>query len=243
VNSDEQNLLVRTARQWGLQLGERQLAQFETYVAELQHWNTQLNLTAVAGTHEIVTRHLLDSLSIATLWAGQAQPARLIDIGAGAGFPGVPLKILLPGMALTLVESVAKKAAFLEHLLRALGLADTSVLTARAEQLGHDPAQRERYDVATARAVAELRVLAEYCLPFVRVGGALVAPKSAQVEDELAAAQPAIQLLGGRVATVQPVRIEGEPTRVLVAITKESATPQRYPRAVGIPAKRPLSGS
>src|SRR5258707_1038360 len=129
---------------------------------------------------------------------GGIAPRSLVDIGAGAGFPGLPLKILCPELQLTLVESIAKKATFLRHMIDALGLTNVEIVVARAEAAGRDPAQRERYDVAVARAVAELRVLAEYCLPFCRIGGRFFAPKGARIEGELQAALPAITQLGGR---------------------------------------------
>jgi 16S rRNA (guanine527-N7)-methyltransferase len=164
----------------------------------------------------------------------------LIDIGAGAGFPGLPLKILRPELRLTLVESIAKKAAFLRHIAETLGLADVEVVVARAEVVGRDPAHRERYAVAAARAVAELRVLAEYCLPLCRVGGRFLAPKGSSAGDEVQAALPAIERLGGRLAAVEPVDLPGLEPRTLVVVEKIGPTPPQYPRAPGVPAKRPL---
>jgi 16S rRNA (guanine527-N7)-methyltransferase len=234
------HLLEETASSWGLQLSAEQLAQFATYAAELQRWNEKLNLTSVTDAQTIVTRHFIDSLRCALSW--EDAPARLADIGTGAGFPGLPLKILRPDMQITLVESIEKKAAFLRHLSTTLGLDGVTVLTARAEAIGRDPQHRECYDVVTARAVAELRVLVEYCLPLCRVGGRFLAPKGAQLEAELAAAQGAIGVLGGQLVAVEEVAVIGEPQRSLVVIAKVSATPDRYPRAAGIPQKRPLAG-
>ena len=232
-------LLADGAKTWGIALDAGQLGQFERYAAELREWNAQLNLTAVDDLQGIVTRHFLDSLSIAQCW--QAVPARLIDIGSGAGFPGLPLAIAMPQISVTLVESIEKRAAFLRHVAATLSLANVAVLTARAEQLGHTGQHREQYDIATARAVADLRVLAEYCVPLVCVGGQVLAPKGADVEQEVLAAERAVQLLGGRIAGIERVVIPQEPARALVVIDKISPTPQRYPRATGIPSKRPLS--
>jgi 16S rRNA (guanine527-N7)-methyltransferase len=215
-----------------------QLEQFAIYLDELRAWNERINLTAITDPDEIVTRHFLDSLRCALSW-GEA-PTSLIDIGAGAGFPGLPLKILRPALQLTLVESIAKKAAFLRHIANVLELSDVTVLVERAEVVGQNPAQRERYDVVIARAVAELRVLAEYCLPLCCVGGRFLAPKGAQIEAELAAAGPAIARLGGRVAAVEPVQLPGVEPRSLIVIEKIANTPPQYPRAPGVPAKRPL---
>lgn len=232
------DLLAHTASAWRLPLTPQQLDQFGTYAAELRRWNERVNLTAITSEREIVTRHFLDSLRLALSW-GDA-PASLVDIGAGAGFPGLPLKILRPALRLTLVESVAKKAAFLEHMAATLGLADVLVLTARAETLGQDVRHREQYDVATARAVAELRILAEYLLPLCRVGGRALAPKGGEIDEELRLAAPAIARLGGRVAAVEPVALPAVEPRTLVVIDKIAPTPPAYPRAVGVPARRPL---
>ncbi len=231
-------ILAPTAAAWGLRLTPAQLGQFAIYLEELQDWNARLNLTAIADAEGIVTRHFLDSLRCALSWG--AAPASLIDIGTGAGFPGLPLKILRPALRLTLVESIGKKATFLQHVAAHLGLADVEVLVERAEATGRDSARREQYDVAVARAVAELRVLAEYCLPLCRPGGRFLAPKGAQIDAEVAAAQPAIAALGGRLMEVETVRLPGVEPRSLVVIDKVAPTPAQYPRAVGVPAKRPL---
>lgn len=230
--------LANICAAWGIPLAPHQLDQFARYAAELRRWNARVNLTAITGEREIATRHFLDSLRCALSWG--PPPASLVDIGAGAGFPGLPLKILRPELRLTLSESVAKKAAFLAHIAAELGLADVEVTTARAEALGRDPAHRERYDLAVARAVAELRVLAEYCLPLCRVGGRFLAPKGAQIGAELATARAAIERLGGRVVGVETVVLPGVEPRALVIVDKVAATPAQYPRAPGIPAKRPL---
>lgn len=233
------NLLQETVSSWGLALSDTQIAQFATYAAELRRWNERLNLTTVTDEQTIVTRHFIDSLRCALSWG--VAPTRLADIGSGAGFPGLPLKILRPELQLTLVESIEKKAAFLRHIATTLGLAEVTVLTTRAETLGREPQHRECYDVVTARAVAELRVLVEYCLPLCKVGGRFLAPKGAQIEAELSAAQQAISTLGGQLRAIEPVTLIGEPERSLVVISKIAATPERYPRLAGIPQKRPLA--
>jgi 16S rRNA (guanine527-N7)-methyltransferase len=231
-------LLAETAAGWGIELSARQLEQFVLYAAELRAWNERVNLTAITGEQEIATRHFLDSLRLALSW-GDA-PLSLVDIGAGAGFPGLPLAILNPALRLTLVESVAKKTAFLQHMVALLGLPHVQVLATRAEALGQDNSHREQYDVVTARAVAELRVLAEYLLPLCRVGGRVLAPKGGVIDEELRAAEPAITKLGGRLAPVETVLLPGVEPRTLVVIDKLAPTPPAYPRAVGVPARRPL---
>ncbi len=231
-------LLADTAASWGLPLSADQLRKFARYADELLAWNAHTNLTAITDREAIYVRHFLDSLVLARFW-GDA-PASLVDIGTGAGFPGVPLKILRPPLALTLVDSVGKKTAFLRHLVAVLGLDPVRVITGRAEELGRDPREREQYDVVTARAVADLRVLAEYGLPLLRVGGVLLAPKGAEAATEAAAARRACALLGGALEQVASVELPGIEPRALVVVRKVAPTDPRYPRPVGVPARRPL---
>jgi 16S rRNA (guanine527-N7)-methyltransferase len=230
--------LLKIATSWGLHLDQRQLEQFARYSAELRAWNTRVNLTSITDEREIVIRHFLDSLRCALSWG--AAPSSLIDVGSGAGFPGLPLKILRPELRVTLVESVGKKAAFLQHIVAALGLHDVTVMTARAEVAGRDPQHREQYDVVTARSVAELATLVEYCLPFCRIGGRVLAPKGRDSDSEVARAHVAIARLGGQLIGVEPVEIPGVEPRTLVVVAKIAPTPAAYPRSVGIPAKRPI---
>jgi 16S rRNA (guanine527-N7)-methyltransferase len=232
------DLLATTAAAWGLQLDQSQLDQFATYAAELRRWNERINLTAISDDCEIAVRHFLDSLRCALSWG--TAPTSLIDVGAGGGFPGLPLKILRPELRLTLVESVEKKAAFLRHTVAELSLGDVSIIVDRAEKVGRAHIHREQYDVAVARAVARLRVLAEYCLPFCRIGGCFLAPKGAQITGELADAQKAIEQLGGRFIALEDVDLPGVERRTLVVVEKIGPTPPQYPRGVGVPAKRPL---
>lgn len=231
-------LLAETAAAWGMSLSDSQHQQFATYAAELQQWNTRINLTSITSLDDIVVRHLLDSLVCALHWGNP--PTALLDVGSGAGFPGVPLKIWRPSLKLTLVESVGKKARFLQHMVDLLGLTDVTILHDRVEAVGQDRQQRERYDVVTARAVAELRVLVEYCLPLARVGGRVLAPKGSRIDEELVNAQRAIELLGGAVHAVLPVRLPRLAPRMLVVLHKRFTTPLHYPRAAGVPTRRPL---
>ncbi len=231
-------LFSDTAAAWGLPLSEAQLAQFARYADELRAYNAHTNLTAITAPADIYVRHFLDSLSLALHW-GEA-PDSLVDIGTGGGFPGLPLKILRPELELLLIDSVAKKTAFVSHVAELLGLQGVRVVTGRAEELGRDPRERERHAVVTARAVADLRVLAEYGLPLLRVGGRLLAPKGAGAREEAAAATGAIERLGGQLLAVEPVVLPGVEPRSVVVIAKVAATDPRYPRAVGVPARRPL---
>lgn len=225
---------------FGIHLNASQSAAFEIYERELIEWNERFNLTAIHDPFQIRIKHFLDSLSCSL--AMQSHPTKLvIDIGTGAGFPGIPLKILDPGMKLTLVESVGKKAAFCRHICQVLELENAEVVQERAEVAAFRLELREQCDWAVARAVAALPVLAEYLLPFVRLGGFALAMKGESGPAEAHSAQPGIQLLGGEVDQLLPVTLPGiEEERFLVMIKKVAATPDRYPRRAGIPAKRPL---
>jgi 16S rRNA (guanine527-N7)-methyltransferase len=232
--------LATQAAGFGLHLAAAQLEQFTAYQALLLEWNERINLTAIGEPALIQQRHFLDSLTCATV-TGDLNGRLLIDVGAGAGFPGVPLKILYPLLRLTLVESVQKKARFLETVAAELGLADLNIITERAEVLGQQAAHRSQYDWAVARGVAEMRVLTEYLLPFCRVGGHVLAQKGRNAASETAAARGAIAELGGAAPQLRPVQLPHHTeTHYLVVIEKVRETPSRYPRRVGIPAKRPL---
>ncbi len=232
--------LAHWAAAFGIPLSPTQLAQFAAYEALLLEWNDRISLTAIRSPRAIRIRHFLDALTCATA-TGPLDGRALIDVGSGAGFPGLPLKILYPGLRLTLVDSVAKKARFLELAAGELGLAGVTVVADRVETLGHDPALREQYDWAVGRAVAEMRVLAEYLLPFCRVGGRLLAQKGESAAAEVAAAAHALAELGGGAVTLTTVQLpETEEAHTLVVVKKIRPTPGRYPRRPGIPAKRPL---
>ncbi len=236
-------VLVAGARELGIDLDDVQIDRFRRYYAEILAWNRRANLTRVTGPDEVQTRHFIDSLStVAGLPAGSlGARTRLIDVGSGAGLPGVPLKIAFPGTAVVLLEANGKKAAFLEELVRTLGLYDVTVVRSRAEEAGHREDLREAFDVVVSRAVASLDVLAELTLPFCRVGGVAVAQKGADVSDELARAGSAISLLGGGDSRTHILTPPGsDAARSLVVTGKVGATPDRFPRRPGIPAKRPL---
>ncbi len=232
------DILASTTADWGIPLSEAQLAQFALYADTLLQWNKHVNLTAITDYKGIMVRHFLDALRCARSW-GNA-PYSLIDIGSGAGLPGLPLKLLWPSLELTLVESVRKKATFLQHMVDRLGLSAVTILTQRAEVVGRDPYHRERYDVATARAVATLNVLAEYCLPLLRLGGRFLAPKGADIAVEIDRARSAWTTLGGQLLAVEPVHLPDLEPRTLVIVEKIAPTPLRYPRGIGMPARRPL---
>jgi 16S rRNA (guanine527-N7)-methyltransferase len=235
--------LVAGTRELGVTLADSHLAAFETCYRELVDWNRRFNLTAITEWEGVLVRHFLDSLSCLKALPRKelTSGARVIDVGTGAGFPGLALKIVCPGMRLTLLEATRKKVTFLEHIVRELELEDVEVVHGRAETLGRESSRRERYDWALARAVAEMPTLAEYLLPLVRVGGAALAQKGEGAAAEVQGAEAAIKTLGGRVRQLVPVELRGlAETRYLVVVDKLAATPDKYPRRPGVPRKSPI---
>ena len=235
-----QELSRHAQRQLGLRLTRSQLSALSLYERELVDWNTRFNLTAIRDPQEIHIKHFLDSLTC--LMALRESPVdRLIDVGTGAGFPGIPIKIIYPKMQLTLVESVGKKAEFCRHVVNILDLPGVEVVQERVEVLGQSQSYRERYDWAVARAVAILPVLSEYLLPLVHVGGSMLAMKGESGPAEAHSAERALRVLGGHLRQLMPVTLPGVvEERYLVVIDKVATTPNGYPRKVGAPAKRPL---
>ncbi|MBN2044983.1 MAG: 16S rRNA (guanine(527)-N(7))-methyltransferase RsmG [Anaerolineales bacterium] len=224
----------------GDSLNIAQLASAHRYADLLAEWNQKINLTSINDPDEVRIKHFLDSLSCHLVLSNRPK-TRVIDIGTGGGFPGLPLKLLYPEMNLILADSVAKKTAFLSLVVQELDLDQVAVLTERAETLGQMPEHREQYDLALARAVANLPVLVEYLLPLVKVGGIMLAQKGETAIQELAQAKEAIALLGGK--SLPPVEVQlpkARDKRYLLVIEKSALTPSTYPRRVGIPAKRPL---
>ena len=244
-------LLAKGAAALGVQLDRAQLDLFRRYYQEMVEWNRRANLTAVTAWEQVQTRHFLDSLAVsAVLPAGLLSSGSVVDVGSGAGLPGVPLRIAYPGIRLTLIEATAKKAAFLTHVAQALDLAGVEIRTGRAEALAHDPRLRETYGAVLSRAVAKLPVLAELTLAFCRLGGIVVAQKRPGVEGELQQARRAVETMGGVLKEVREVEVapdgtvgagvQGRLATALVVLEKKSPTPDKYPRRPGIPAKRPL---
>jgi len=233
--------LVREARElFNVHITGRQVMSLITYGKELLEWNQKFNLTAIRDAESIRTKHFLDSFSCVLAWKANP-PNSLIDIGTGAGFPGLPLKILYPNLKLTLVESVGKKAMFCQHIVSVLGLEHVEVIKSRAEDLGQDTNHREKYDWAVARAVANLNVLSEYLLPLVKLGGTMLAQKGESGPAEAQSAEGTMKLLGGNLRELMKVNLPGvAEDRYLVLVDKVAATPSKYPRKAGIPAKQPL---
>ncbi len=234
--------LVKGCQQLKLPLTAAQLRQFDVYCQELIAQADRAGLTAITDAEGIQRRHFLEALALlASLQRRGALGERVIDIGTGAGFPGLPIKIVRPGLQLTLLESKAKKVEFLQHLVERLGLEGVLVAAARAEELAHDPAHRERYDLALARALAPLPVLAELALPFLRLGGWLASPKGSGAAREVEAAARALETCGGRLEGLERLEVpQAKVAPSLVLVRKVAPTPPRFPRRPGIPAKRPL---
>lgn len=225
---------------FNVHLTGRTVVALSTYEKELMSWNQKFNLTAIRDAEGVRVKHFLDSFSCVLAWKANP-PSRLIDVGTGAGFPGIPLKILYPSMQVTLVESVGKKAMFCQHIIEVLRLEGVDVLNARAENVGRDPAHREKYDWAVARAVAKLNVLGEYLLPLVKVGGTILAQKGESGPAEAQSAEKALKLLGGKLQQVIPLNLPGVvEDRYLVLVDKIHVTPPKYPRKAGTPYKEPL---
>jgi 16S rRNA (guanine527-N7)-methyltransferase len=238
--------LVTGAAAFGIQLGRTQIDRFRRYYLELVDWNSRVNLTSITEWEQVQTRLFLDSLAASTVLPPDlsASGGRILDVGSGAGFPGLPLKIAFPALSVTLIDATAKKTAFLVHVARVLELKDVEVYTGRAEALAHEPLLRESYDVVLARGLARLPVLAELCLPFCRVGGRVVAHKKPAIDQEISDAQVAFEAMGAELIEMRDVTLEGsEYVGALVVLEKTGPTPDRYPRRPGIPAKRPLGVS
>ena len=219
---------------------------FARYLELLQEWNERMNLTAITSEDDVITRHFLDSLAPLFAIKDRRTPlydkgASLIDIGTGAGFPGIPLAIVLPELKITLADSLHKRIGFLETVKSELQLDAVTIVEGRAEELARSDSLRECFDIAVARAVAELSTLSEYALPFVRVGGTFMAYKGSKAPEEAANAESALALLGGSASELIPYTLSDcDDALYLVCVKKKAATPEKYPRRTGIPSKRPL---
>jgi 16S rRNA (guanine527-N7)-methyltransferase len=225
----------------GIQLGEKELALFQTYYEELIDWNKRVNLTSITDYDAVQVNHFLDALTIALAWKPGSLPVKVIEVGAGAGIPGIPLKIVFPQIQLVLLEATAKKTTFLRHIVEKLGLTDVEVVVGRAEEVAHNPQYRAQSHVVLARGLAKLAALGELTLSFCATGGLVIAHKKGDIREEVKRAENAIKTLGGRLKEITPVMLPEFPdNRCLVVIEKISATPEKYPRRPGVPAKKPL---
>ena len=233
-------VLAEAAMMAGYPLSAGQLDQFSRYYELLIAWNEKMNLTAITEPREVALKHMIDSLSAYDPDVFSGSPTA-IDVGSGAGFPGLPLKILLPDLPLTLMDSLNKRLVFLKEVIDQLGLRGVNIVHARAEDAGRTRQHRSQYQIALSRAVARLNVLSELCLPFVSRGGWFIAMKGAQYLEEIQEAAPALKILGGDVRRVTTVNLPGlEDKRAVIFVQKIQSTPQAYPRKPGLPEKKPL---
>jgi 16S rRNA (guanine527-N7)-methyltransferase len=236
--------LVEGAGKLGIELNATQVEKFELYYRELAEWNRRINLTAITDYSEVQIKHFLDSLTVAQALSDQdlqSPDFSIMDVGSGAGFPGVPLKIVLAEPRLVLLEPTAKKAAFLHHVIDRLELEKTEVLNSRAEEAAQSPLYREQFALVVSRAVALMPALAELTLPFCRIGGRLVAQKKGDIGQEVSNAAKAIATLGGELNQVKRIDLEEfSDVRYLVIVDKICPTPSKYPRRPGVPKRRPL---
>jgi 16S rRNA (guanine527-N7)-methyltransferase len=236
--------LIEGAAKLGIEFNARQVKQFELYYQELIEWNKKINLTAITDYSSVQVKHFLDSLTVTLALSGkevESPDFNIIDIGTGAGFPGVPLKILLPQPKLVLIEPTTKKTAFLRHIINKLQLENIEILNSRAEEAAHLSLYREQFALVLSRAVASLPTLVELTLPFCQIGGKFIAQKKGNVEQEVDRAEKAIATLGGKLDRMKKIELnELNDARYLVIIDKIYPTPNKYPRRPGLPRRRPI---
>lgn len=222
----------------GIELSDEQLEQFLTYYEMLIEKNKVMNLTAITDFDEVLEKHFEDSLSL--IQAVDLEKSQtIIDLGTGAGFPGIPLKIAFPNLQITLADSLNKRILFLDDVIRELGLVGIDTVHGRAEDLAKNSDYREKFDLCVSRAVANLSTLSEYCLPFVKIGGKFISYKAGECDEEVAASKSSVFLLGGKISDIKKFEL-GESGRAFVIIDKVSGTPKKYPRKAGTPSKDPL---
>ena len=231
-------------KEWDIFLSEEQIQNFQAYYELLTEWNSFMNLTAVTEFPDVMVKHFLDSLMLVRVLDRKTfadKKISLIDVGTGAGFPGIPLKIVFPEWKVCLLDSLNKRVRFLNEVIERLKLTGIRAVHGRAEDFGRNREYRETFDLCVSRAVANLSSLSEYCLPFVKEGGSFISYKSGKVQEEADSAERSVKLLGGRRETICFFRLDGtEMERSLVCIKKIRKTPEKYPRKAGVPAKEPL---
>ena len=232
--------LREKAEELGITLTDRQLAQFETYYELLTEKNKVMNLTAITDREDVILKHFVDSVALVKAECGFSSQ-KVLDVGTGAGFPGIPLKIAFPELKIVLLDSLNKRVKFLEEVCDSLGLKNVEFIHGRAEDIGRQKEHREMYDLCVSRAVANLASLSEYCMPFVKIGGFFVPYKSGEIEDELKSAGKAVGILGGELEFVDKFMLPGtDASRSLVVIKKVKGISKKYPRKAGMPTKEPL---
>ncbi|HEP1486517.1 16S rRNA (guanine(527)-N(7))-methyltransferase RsmG [Streptococcus pyogenes] len=230
----------RTLEEDGFSLSSKQKEQFDTYFKLLVEWNTKINLTAITEENEVYLKHFYDSIAPILQGFLANEPIKLLDIGAGAGFPSLPMKILFPNLEVTIIDSLNKRISFLTLLAQELGLENVHFFHGRAEDFGQDKAFRGQFDVVTARAVARMQVLSELTIPFLKIGGKLIALKAQAADQELEEAKNALYLLFGKVIKNHSYQLPNGDSRFITIVEKKKETPNKYPRKAGLPNKKPL---
>lgn len=242
-DADKKQYLIESFQKFGYSLSEKQVVQFLTYEKLLAEWNQKINLTAITDYEDVVWKHFIDSVSIcqSSYVSRETWGGKLIDVGTGAGFPGIPLKILFPHLSITLLDALQKRLNFLKEVVNACGLQNVELVHGRAEDVAHNERYRERYDLCVSRAVANMAVLCEYCLPFIRRGGHFIAYKAGDAIPEIRAGEKSAAIFGGEIKSIESFTIHGSDlARVLVDIRKVRNTPKKYPRKAGVPSKKPI---
>lgn len=231
--------LVDSLGKWNIDISIEQAKQFDLYYHLLIEWNEKMNLTAITDKDDVIDKHFIDSSAL--IKYVDLNNKSLIDVGTGAGFPGIPLKILVPSCKITLLDSLNKRVNFLNEVIDKLSLSGISAVHGRAEDYARDPKYREKYDFVTSRAVANLSTLSEYCLPFAKINGFFIPYKSGEIDDEVSSSKKALSILGGKLQEVKKYNLYGtEYDRSLVIIKKEKKCSNKYPRKAGVPSKMPL---
>lgn len=235
-----EHLLEEKLQELGIQINEIQKRQFDDFYRLLIEWNKVMNLTGITEYEEVVEKHFVDSLSLIEI-LDIDKVEHVIDVGTGAGFPGIPLKIAFPHLRITLLDSLNKRIKFLNNVIEELGLKDIYTIHGRAEDFARQSDHREKYDLCVSRAVANLATLSEYCLPYIRVGGMLISYKSGDIEEEVSESKKAVSILGGEMEKIYKFYLPGtDISRSFVKINKIKSTGKRYPRKAGLPSKEPL---
>ncbi|WEV38887.1 16S rRNA (guanine(527)-N(7))-methyltransferase RsmG [Lactobacillus sp. ESL0680] len=233
---------VQELSKHNFKLSEKQIKQFKLYFTNLVAANEHVNLTRITAQEDVYLKHFFDSITPLFVFSSVFKPnATLCDVGAGAGFPSIPLKILMPELQVTIVDSLGKRLTFLQDLVTKLNLEGVTLVHGRAEDVGQNKLYREQFDLVTARAVANMAVLSEYCLPLVKTNGYFVALKGPKAESELKDSQKAVKVLGGKVIESQELTLpESDEERTLILVQKVQATPKKYPRQAGTPHRKPI---
>lgn len=245
--TDNERFLYNLVEKLKIELSDSQLSNLLKYYEMLIEWNEKINLTAITEYREVCVKHFADSFSVVNLFSSYDEARKffsgknLIDVGTGAGFPGICLKIIFPELSITLADSLDKRIKFLNEVIRELKLSGIEAVHSRVEDLAKNPDFREKYDYSTARAVASLPVLSEYCIPFVKKDGFFIAYKSEKAEEEISISNNALKVLGGNIEKTESfVLPESESQRTIILIKKVKETPSQYPRKAGTPSKKPL---